>query len=168
MATKSALNKVKNRLHLWLVAGITDATFELDRPFDAEYDDAELATPHVNIRCARVQYMNGPDGRGDNSWYHQGDFMFDIATRSSTLSTIDFRQSDIAADIVARMAAMTGDDVGEIGELLRDYVPVEMGQPEDNGNLVDYGVNTLAYRLIWVTPRNDFRAISSATGAIIP
>lgn len=164
MAGEAAITKVKTRLKDWLTGEI-GADVDLDRPFNSAYSDEELATPQVNIRFARVDF----DLRGYNGgWLHSGSVMFDIVTRSATVQTIDERQAEVIAAIVGRMAEITGDDTGQIGELLQLHEPVAVAQPEDDINLADYGSTTLAYRLIWVTPQNDFKTIVSATGALIP
>lgn len=161
MAGEAALTKIKLRVKSWLDGGAIGATTEIDRPFDDAFGDEELATPAVNIRCQRTNYdLNGYS----NGWMHEAQFMFDIATRSATLSTIDDRQALIAANIVARLAARDPSQSGTIGECLIFCDPVAMGDSSEDGNLSDHGVMTLAYRLVWLTPTNDFITIIGTSG----
>ncbi len=164
MAGEAAITKVKERLLSWLQGNVTGATFELDRAYDRAYGDAELATAQVNIRCARLDFEYRNYG---SQMMHTGQFMFDIVTRSMTLQTIDARQAEIAADIVARLGART-ETSGTIGELLEFCDPVAMGSPDDEQNLSDHGENTLVCRMVWITPPNDFKTIVSVNGTLIP
>jgi hypothetical protein len=164
MAGEAALTKVKLRLKAWLDGGAIGATTEIDRAFDNPFGDDELDTPVVNIRCQRVDY----NVRGYNGgWQHEAQMMFDIVTRSSTLSTIDDRQGLIAANIVARLAAKDA-TVGTIGEVLEYCDPVAMGDTSEEGNLSDHGVMTFAWRMTWLTPINDFKTIFAVNGTLIP
>lgn len=165
MAGEAALTKVKLRVKAWLDGGAIGATTEIDRPFDRTFGDAELETPVINIRCQRTNYdVNGYN----NGWMHNAEFMFDIVTRSSTLSTIDDRQGLIAANIVARLAAKDSSIAGSIGELLIFCDPIAMGDTSEEGNLADHGVMTFAWRMAWLTPINDFKSIFGVNGVLIP
>lgn len=164
MPGEAAITKVKQRLLTWLQGNVAGASFELDRPFDRAYGDDDLATAQVNIRCARTDYTIR---NYDNAMLHDAQFMFDITTRSMTLQTIDERQAEVAADIVARLGARSA-TAGTIGEVLQFCDPLAMGGADNDMNLADHGENTLAYRIAWVTPYNDFKTIVSVTGALIP
>lgn len=165
MAGEAALTKIKLRVKSWLDGGAIGATTQIDRAFDDAFGDDELATPVVNIRCQRTDYqLQGYS----NAWMHEAQFMFDIVTRSSTLSTIDDRQALIAAKIVARLAARDSSQAGTIGECLIFCDPVAMGDSNEEGNLSDHGVMTLAYRMSWLTPTNDFITITGTSGQSIP
>lgn len=164
MAGEAALTKIKLRSKSWLDGGAIGATTEIDRPFDNGIGDDELETAIVNIRCQRTNY----DLQGySNAWMHEAQVMFDIITRSSTLSTIDDRQALIAAKIVARFAARDPGQSGTIGECLIFCDPVAMGDNSEEGNLSDHGVMTLAYRMVWLTPTNDFITIIGLSGQTI-
>lgn len=164
MAGEAALTKIKTRLKAWLDAGNIGATFEVDRPFDISFGDDELETPVVNIRCQRTDYQLD---RYQGAWMHEAQFMLDIVTRSSTLSTIDDRQGLVAANIVARLAARNSSQSGTIGECLIFCDPVTMGDSSEEGNLADHGVMTFAWRMVWLTPINDFKTIIGLSGQTI-
>jgi hypothetical protein len=164
MSGEAALTKIKLRTKSWLDGGAIGATTEIDRPFDRSFGDDELETPVVNIRCPRTSYeLQGYE----NAWLHEAQVMFDIVTRSSTLSTIDDRQSLIAANIVARLAARDPSQSGTIGECLIFCDPVAMGDSSEEGNMSDHGVMTLAYRMAWMTPAKDFITINGTSGQTI-
>ena len=165
MAGEAALTKIKLRLKSWIDGGAIGATTEIDRAFDDAFGDEELETPVVNIRCQRTDYQL--QGYA-NAWMHEAQMMFDIVTRSSTLSTIDDRQGLIAANIVARLAARDPSQSGTIGECLIICDPVAMGDSSDEGNLSDHGVMTFAWRMVWLTPTNDFKTIIGTSGQTIP
>lgn len=164
MAGEAAITKVKERLLSWLQGNVTGAEFELDRPYDTAYGDEELATAQVNIRCSALDFSIR---NYDNAMVHTGQFMFDITTRSMTLQTIDARQAEVAAGVVARLGART-EASGTIGELLEFCDPVAMGTGSDDQSLADHGEITLAYRMVWITPLNDFKTIVSVNGTLIP
>ncbi len=160
MAGEAAITKVKNTLLTWLTGNIgSGVTITLDRAFDQPYHDEEL--PTVNIRCQQTDY----DVFGYSGWLHSAAIMFDVVTRSSTTLTIDKKQAEIAADIVARIAARTS-TAGTIGELLQDALPVSMGSSGADMELSDQGETTLQYRMTYLTPINDFRTIAGQNGLV--
>jgi hypothetical protein len=161
MAGEAALTKIKLRVKSWLDGGAIGATTVIDRAFDNAFGDEELETPVVNIRCQRTDYQLE---RYAGAWMHEAQFMFDIVTRSSALSTIDDRQALVAANIVARLAARDSGQSETIGECLIFCDPVAMGDSSEEGNLSDHGVMTMAYRMAWLTPTDNFITIIGTSG----
>lgn len=160
MAGEASLTKIKERMFTWLDGNIgSGVSLFLDRPFDQPFNESELNA--VNIHFRNVGFVPF----GHNSWQHIADLVFDIATESTTTSTIDEDQAQIAADIVARLSARTS-AVGTIGELLQDAVPVSMTTESDDDRLADIGEASFAWRLTWLTPENDFKTVIGHNGNV--
>ena len=163
MAGEAAVTKIKIALAAWLTGNI-DADVEIDRPFDRPYSDSDLSNTKVNIRIPNVQF----DGDRYNSGFrHTGSVMLDITTRSSATGSIDAQQAEVAANIVARIAARIP-TVGTLGHLLEDAYALGFGTEAEDPNLADHGETTFAYRMMWITPRDDIRTIVAVTGALVP
>lgn len=160
MAGEAAVNKVMTGLQEWMGGEIgAGVRIDVNRPFDVPYQDNEL--PAVNIRVEQIDF----DIFNYSGWLHTAAIMFDTVTRSSTLSTIDAEQAEIQASIVARLAARVA-TAGTIGELLQTCDPVSAGPPSPEDERADVGESTLAYRMTWLTPQNDFRTIAGHNGLV--
>lgn len=161
MAGEPAIRKVLERLKAWLDGNVgSDVTVHIDRPFDVPFHDNEL--PCVNIRCQRVDFNNSFNY---SHTLHDAAIMMDIITRSATLQTIDQKQSEIAADIVARLSARTA-AAGTIGEVLQDCLPVAMGAAGDEFDQSDQGESTFAWRMTFLTSNTNFRTIAGHNGDV--
>lgn len=161
MSGEPAVRKVLLGLNSWLDGHLGSGVgLEIDRPFNLAFHDDDF--PLVNIRCPVTSYSNELTY---NAWLHEGLISFDVITRSSTLSNIDADQAEIAAKMVERLGARVPTP-GTIGELLTKCDPVSMGPDTDENRLVDHGESVFVWRMLWLTPINDFRTIIGANGPV--
>lgn len=160
MSGESAITKIKSRCLAWLTGEIgTGIDVHMDRKAGNPFRDEDL--PCVNIRCQEFRIITR-DYSAD-TW--EAAVMFDVLAPSSVLSTIDVDQAEIMSDIIARLAERTS-AAGTIGELLEICEPLTAGAQQDELNLSDFGVATLAYRMVFRTPRDDFRTIAGHNGHV--
>lgn len=160
MSGESAITKIKSRCAAWLEDEIgAGVTIYLDRKASAPF--REEAMPCVNIRCQEFR-LNARDMSAD-VW--EVAMMFDVIAPSSILSTIDEDQAEIMSAIIERFAERDA-TAGTIGELLEFCEPLSAGAQQDELNLSDFGVATLAYRMVFRTPRDNFRAIAGHNGLV--
>lgn len=167
MSGEPAIRKVLERLKVWLDGNVgTGVTVWLDRPFDQPFHDEEL--PCLNLRCQRTDFQVSNYSAG---MLHEAGIACDIITRSAAVQSIDQKQSEIAADLVARIGAMTAAP-GQIGELLSAQnngllcTPLSMGGQSDEYDMADQGQSTFAWRFVFLTPLNDFRTIIGQNGPV--
>lgn len=167
MSGEPAIRKVLERLKVWVDGNVgAGVTVWLDRPFDEPFRDEEL--PCLNLRCQRVDFQVGNYSSG---MLHEAAIAFDIITRSALVQTIDQKQAEIAADLVARIGAMNAAP-GGIGELLSAQnngllcTPLSMGGQADEFDMADQGVSTFLWRFVFLTPINDFRTIIGQNGTV--
>lgn len=163
MAGEAAVTKIKIALQAWLTGQI-GADVEIDRPYDRPYGDDTLDTVQVNIRIPSSQFEQD---RFNSGLRHIASVMFDITTRSGAVASIDAQQAEVAANIVARLAARTPTP-GTIGYLLEKAEPLGFGTEAEDPNLADHGETTFAYRITWFTPTNDIRTIFAFDGTLVP
>lgn len=160
MSGESAITKIKSRTFDWLEDEIgAGVTLYIDRKAGKPFRDEDL--PCVNIRCQEFR-LNARDYNSD-TW--EVGLMFDVLAPSSVLSTIDEDQAEIMSAIIDRMAERNS-TAGTIGELLEICEPLSAGAQQDELNLSDFGVATLAYRMVFRTPRDNFRTIAGHNGPV--
>ena len=163
MSGEAALTKIKLRAKAWLTGQIlSGVAIHIDRALDQPFQEAE--TPCVNLRIPFTQYSI----QGYSSGHmHDAAIHFDLLSASMASATIDESQAEMAADIAARMGNLDAVP-GNLGELLQagSCEPISSGVQNDDFNLSDIGVVTLAYRLVWITPINDFRTIAGQNGLV--
>lgn len=159
MSGESAITKIKTRTQTWLAGNVGALAIHVDRKADNPFREAEL--PCVNLRCPEFRIIE----RIYNADVWEAAVMFDVMARSSVLSTIDADQAEAMSAIVARMGARTS-AAGTIGELLEVCEPLSAGVQQDEFNLSDVGAATLAFRYVFRTPANDFRAIAGHNGLV--
>lgn len=160
MSGEAALTKVKTALEAWLAGNVgTGVNTFIDHPFDQAFRDEDYDL--INIRCPDVSF----ETLTYNSWLHTGTFKLDIVCASGVGTTIEAKQQEIAAAIVARVGARVP-TAGTLGELVQDCEPVSCGPDSDDSRLADEGEMTFEWRITWLTPINDFRAIVGANGLV--
>lgn len=160
MSGESAITKIKLRSQAWLDGNVGDGmAIHIDRKADEPFREDEL--PCVNLRCTEFRLIE----RINNADVWDAAVMFDVLAPSSMLSTIDADQAEAMSDIIARMGARTS-TAGTIGELLEFCDPITAGAQQDEMALIDLGVATLAYRMVFRTPPNDFRTIAGHNGLV--
>lgn len=167
MSGEPAIRKVLERTKAWLDGNVgTGITVWLDRPFDQPFHDEEL--PCLNLRCQRVDMSVAGYSAG---MMHEAMIAFDIITRSALVQTIDQKQAEIAADLVARIGTMNAVP-GGIGELLSAQnngllcTPLSMGGQSDEFDMSDQGTSTFIWRFVFLTPLTDFRTIVGQNGTV--
>ncbi len=161
MSGEAALTKVKDRTVAWLDGNVSGVSIVKDRPIDKPFRDSDL--PVIHLRITQVQITSARNPTGD---FHDAAVMFDILAPSILMGSIDDRQAEIMADIVARLGAIDATP-GTLGELLEICEPTIAASREDEmAMLSDFGVTTLAYRMGWRCPHNDFRTIAGHNGTV--
>lgn len=159
MSGESAITKIKTRTQAWLTGRIGALVIHVDRRADDPFRDDEL--PCVNLRCPQFQIIE----RAYNADVWEAAMVFDVLAVSSMASTIDADQAEAVSAIIERMGARTP-TAGTIGELIEICEPLTVAAMQDEMNLTDLGAATLAFRMVFRTPANDFRTIAGASGLV--
>lgn len=160
MSGESAITKIKSRTLSWLTGEVgSGVDVHMDRKASEPFREEEM--PCVNIRCQEFRIIT----RDYSSDTWEAAVMFDALAPSSVLSTIDADQAEIMSAIIERLAERAA-TVGTIGELLQICDPLTAGAQQDELNLSDFGVATLAYRMVFLTPRDNFRTIVGHNGPV--
>lgn len=98
--------------------------------------------------------------QGSDTMWWEGLFVFDIYVDAGEILTITEQHSEIACDIVARVAAGMEDPAG-LGRLCQDFDPKQLSAEEDA--TVDQGGVTLTFFVRFQTRASDWREIIPTT-----